>query len=338
MGHLLVTTESLEIKDIPKENRGDSIRDFFNFVTDIDNMKEDSVHISSEVASHQFSYGNIYSGLFYASAQYLKTLGIDGLVYQLMCQNINRPSFNSYKDSKAWDDISQPKGYTGFEGTVASMSPYFYHIYPDWLKFKADYYRQHNDEIPWDDRHKNYLPNPHYLLCNMEDKIKEIGLDEKYKEGCESQGVHKQAVETLPFRLKKAADMLHEYARDLGGDINAFAEEIGRLYAEANYYVYEADLTSSERAANGKSLRSIYSLYGQEQKVIYISVDFKHCMLEYHNEVGDHEGEYRLDGTSNKQENGDAEHSFSKSSMRIIKDIRKRYHGKYYRNENQNRK
>lgn len=333
MGHLLVTAESLEIKDIPKENRSKSIRNFFNFVMDIDDMKEDSVHISSEVASHQFSFGNIYSNLLYASAQDLKILGIDGLVYQLICQNINWPSFNSYKDSKAWDDISQLKGYTGFEGSVVSMAPYFYCIYPDWLQYKAEYYQQHHDEIPWDDSHKGYLPNPLYLLCKMEDKIKEIGLDEEYKVGCESQGVHKLTLETLPYRLKKAADMLHEYARDLGGDIEAFAEEIGRLYAEANYFEYEEDLTGSERAVNGKSLRSIYSLYGQEQKVIYISVDFKHCMLEHHNEVGDHEGEYRLDGTSNKQENGDADHSFSRSSASIINDIRKRYHNKYYKNK-----
>lgn len=334
MGHLLITAEGLEIKDIPKEKRGDSVRKFIEFVCNIDDIKEDDVHLSADVATHQFSYGNIYSNLFYAEPQDLKSIGIDGRVYQLMIQNINRPSFNSYKADKEWEKVDLPKGYTGFEGSAISLSPYFYVIHPDWLKYKADYYSQHQDEIPWDDTHTDYLPNPHYLLCKMEDKLKEIGLDKEYETKCNSLGVEKLTAESLPTRLKIAADMLHEFARDLGGNIHAFAEEIGRLYAEANYYKYEADLSSNERAVNGGSFRSIYSLYGQDNNVLYISVDFKHCMLEHHDETGDHKGEYRLDGTSNKQEEGDAIHSFSRSSSRIISDIRKRYHGKYYKNEN----
>lgn len=334
MGHLLITAEGLEIKDIPKDKRGDSVRKFIEFVCDIDDMKEDCVHISDDVASHQFSYGNIYSDFFYANPQGLKDLGVDGRVYQLMSQNIYRPSFNSYKADKEWDKVEQPKGYTGFDGSAVSLSPYFYVIHPDWLKHKSDYYSQHQDEIPWDDTHTDYLPNPHYLLCKMEDKMEEIGLDEDYKTSCNSLGVEKLTAESLPTRLKIAADMIHEFARDLGGSIHAFAEEIGRLYAEANYFEHEADLSSSERAANGGSFRSIYSLYGQDNNVLFISVDFKHCMLEHHNEVGDHKGEYRLDGSSNKQEEGDSGHSFSRSSSRIISDIRKRYHGKYYKNEN----
>ena len=334
MGHLLITTEGLEVKDISKEQRSESIYRFFNFVIEIGEMKEDTLHLSQEVAAHEFSYGNIYSNLFYAKPQDLKALGIDGRVYQLIIQCINRPSFNSYKDTNSWDEINQPKGYTGFEGAKVSTEPYFYSIHSEWLKYKADYYMQHHDEIPWNDEHKDYLPNPHYLLCKMEDKLKEIGSCEEYETRCNSQGIDKLTADTLPLRLKIAADMIHEYARDLGGNIHAFAEEIGRLYAEANYFEHESELSSSERAANGDSLRSIYSLYGQNKNVLYISVDFKHCMLEHHNEVGDHKGEYRLDGTSNKQEEGDAIHSFSRSSSRIISDIRKRYHGKYYKNEN----
>lgn len=334
MGHLLITAEGLEIKDIPKEKRGDSVRKFIEFVCNIDDIKEDDVHLSADVATHQFSYGNIYSNLFYAEPQDLKSIGIDGRVYQLMSQNIYRPSFNSYKANKEWDKVEQPKGYTGFEGSAISLSPYFYVIHPGWLKYKADYYSQHHDEILWDDRHMDYLPNPHYLLYKFEDKLKEIGLGEKYETKCNSHGLDKITADSLPSRLKIAADMIHEFARDLGVNIHAFAEEIGRLYAEANYFEHEADLSSSERAANGGSLRSIYSLYGQDKNVLYISVDFKHCMLEHHNEVGDHNGEFRIDGSLNKQEKGDAGHSFSQSSSRIISDIRKRYHGKYYKNEN----
>lgn len=334
MGNLIITAEGLEIRDIPKERRGDSVRKFVEFVCDIDDMNEDYVRISGDVANHQFSYGNIYSNLFYANPQDLKELGIDGRVYQLMSQNIWRPSFCTYKADKEWEKVEQPKGYTGFEGSAISLSPYFYVIHPDWLKYKADYYSQHHDEIPWDDMHKEYLSNPHYLLCKLEDKIKEIGLGEEYKTRYKSHGLDKLTADSLPSRLKIAADMIHEFARDLGGNIHAFAEEIGRLYAEANYFEHEADLSSSERVANGDSLRSIYSLYGQDKNVLYISVDFKHCMLEHHNEVGDHNGEYRLDGTSNKQDNGDAKHSFSRSSARIINDIRKKYHGKYYKNDN----
>lgn len=334
MGHLLITAEGLEIKDIPKENRGESLMRFFNFIMDIEAMKEDAVHLSTEVSTHQFSFGNIYDGLIYAAPGSLKESGIDGRIQQFMCQNMRRPSFNSYKADKDWENIELPRGYTGIDGSAISLSPYFYVIHPDWLKYKADYYSQHHDEIPWDDLHKEYLPNPHYLLCKLEDKIKEIGLGEEYKTRYKSHGLNKLTADSLPSRLKIAADMIHEFARNLGGNIHAFAEEIGQLYAEANYFEHEADLSSNERAVNGGSLRSIYSLYGQDKNVLYISVDFKHCMLEHHNEVGDHNGEFRLDGSSNKQEKGDAAHSLSRSSSRILSDIRKRYHSKYYKNEN----
>ena len=332
MGQLLITAEGFEIANIPLEKREESLYKFFRFVIEIDNMKEDDISISHDVASHHFSYGNIYSNLFYAEYKDLKALGINGLVYQLMSQNINRPSFNSYKSDNDWNGVAQPKGYTGFEGSSISLSPYFYTMYPDWLKFKADYFKKHHDEIPWDKSHPDYIPNPHYLLLQYVDWFHKNDLMKNFETVCVQQKVEKLSADTLCPQLTIAANILHEYARGLGVEIHAFSEKIGSIFAEANFYVHEPDLSNFEKDANSGSFRAIYSLYGSKNDVLYISIDFKHCMLEYHNEIGDHLGEYRLDGTSNKQNGGDAGHSFSKSSKSILKDIRKRYHEMYYKN------
>ena len=242
MGQLLITAEGFEIANIPLEKREESLYKFFRFVIEIDNMKEDDISISHDVASHHFSYGNIYSNLFYAEYKDLKALGINGLVYQLMSQNINRPSFNSYKSDNDWNGVAQPKGYTGFEGSSISLSPYFYTMYPDWLKFKADYFKKHHDEIPWDKSHPDYIPNPHYLLLQYVDWFHKNDLMKNFETVCVQQKVEKLSADTLCPQLTIAANILHEYARGLGVEIHAFSEKIGSIFAEEKFYEYEGDL------------------------------------------------------------------------------------------------
>jgi len=68
-----------------------------------------------------------------------------------------------------------------------------------------------------------------------------------------------------------------------------------------------AELSNLERQY-AKSLREIYSIMNKDSKLQFISIDFAHGMFEFHDENGEHQGEYRFDGSYNSPKQPD--HSF----------------------------
>lgn len=85
--------------------------------------------------------------------------------------------------------------------------------------------------------------------------------------------------------------------------MEAYARQFGGTIAKMNYYSLDKELSKNESKAASGTLRAIYSLTGSNGKKKYISIDHKHGIFEYYNFRGIHQGEFRFDGTKNKNAN-----------------------------------
>ena len=100
-----------------------------------------------------------------------------------------------------------------------------------------------------------------------------------------------------------------DYTKDLKGGRTreALAEEVGNEVARRNFYKKEEELSKAE-ANLRKSLRSIYSIEKNGQKM-YLSIDFEKCIaFEWCNNNGEHLGEFRFDGQQNGQKDKSGGH------------------------------
>ena len=77
-----------------------------------------------------------------------------------------------------------------------------------------------------------------------------------------------------------------------------YASKIGGEICRCNYYTYEAELSDMERQF-AKSIREIYSIVNKGGLEQFISIDFGHGMFEFHDKNGEHQGEFRFNGTLN---------------------------------------
>ena len=83
------------------------------------------------------------------------------------------------------------------------------------------------------------------------------------------------------------------------GALMALADKLGKSIAEANYYVYDNDLSQLESRLR-KSQRKIYSLILVDGTKQYLSIDFHKCFcFEVCDYRGRHIAEYRFDGIEN---------------------------------------
>jgi hypothetical protein len=243
-----------------------------------------------------FSYGTIYT-LLYGSWQEIKSQptlsGISntvlGLFHQLM---FAKPSLFQIIDSKELFDATYAEtnyGYSGFDFN-ASPIPYV-KCKHSWQKWKCEWLSKNQEEIIWDKAQDPFLPNRNYST--------ELLWGEVIK--------HNKANGLKKYSGNKVTTFYEEVMRKKGPQIEAYARQIGGAIAKANYYSLDKELSKKESKAVRGSLRAIYSLTGSHGKKEYISIDHKHGMFEYYNFRGIHQGEFRFDGTKNK--NADLTHN-----------------------------
>lgn len=292
-GSLLVTIEGMEIAEIPADSRDQAIGDFHRMKVEAE-RQHDCFYALPDLYSHKFSYGDLYTGLLYRAWSdfhadpVLKCISQN--TYQLIqsfSQCIKLSSIDSeegFRDKKmpqAYIGYCNSKGYGEFVGNVSDLE-----------KWHRVWYIAHPQDIDWSGTQNDWLPRKDLIL-----DILRRELQAKLVEDGSKPDNAKQVVNAIAD-----VNVVHEFhdkvMKHKGDNLEGYASQIGDEICRSNYYRFEQELSNMEQQ-NARSLRKIYSIvnkYGREQ---FISIDFGHGMFEFHNENGDHMGEYRFDGTLN---------------------------------------
>lgn len=283
-GSLLVTIDGLETSHIPEEERDGAVLGFYEMKSEAE-RHDDRFFALASIYSHAFSYGAFYPGFVNMSWTDFKTAktlkGISQATFELMqsfCQIpdvktlSSEAEFQKTKEPHAHTGYSNPQGLTDFVGNLK-----------DWSEWHNNWIEQHPNDIDWSGALNDLFPRPDEIIRILRrEVVLELG-DEVSRS----------------IKDEDLVNVFHEeIMKHKGADIHAYANKIGGEICYCNYYVYEAGLSDMERQY-AKSMRAVYSIVNREGFQQYISIDFGHGMFEFHNENGDHLGEFRFDGSSN---------------------------------------
>ena len=292
-GSLLVTVEGMELAHVPVVSRDDAVVEFHRMKTEAD-RQHDRFYALSELFSHQFSYGDFYSGLLYRSwpdfhaDQVLAS--ISQKTYQLIhsfSQCIMLPplgsevNFIQKEKPHAHTGYCNPQGYKDYVGCMSA-----------WENWHREWYTAHPQDLDWSAAQNDWLPRQDLIL-----KILKRELEAKFIEDGLKPEEAKQKVNAIADK-----DIVHEFHGKVmgrkGDALEGYASRIGGEICRCNYYTYEPELSDMERQY-AKSIREIYSITNRNGRLQFISIDFGHGMFEFHDEKGDHQGEFRFDGVLN---------------------------------------
>lgn len=284
-GSLLVTAETLETAHIPEKERNKAVLGFYDMKSEAE-RHHDCFYALEAVYSHPFTYGTFYPGFMNMSwkdFQECKTLkGISQTTFEMMqsfCKNPvivtlgTEAEFKKKEEPQAHTGYCNPTGVTDFVNDMAS-----------WEEWHRKWNVVHQDQIDWRGVNDQWLPRPdliHGILRRELIANLDKGEAERIKDA--------DVVNVFYDRVMK-----HK-----GDETEAYASRIGGEICKCNYYSYEAELSTLEQKY-AKSLREIYSIINQDGKIQFVSIDFLHGMFEFHSENGEHQGEFRFDGSYNK--------------------------------------
>ena len=300
--------EGMELANVPEKNRDNAIAELCSLVETF-HMKKVSPFLQEEIRQKQYSYGNFYNDLLYASwdsfHQHASLKGISQKNYQLLMNiNMEHPALGREITEEEWKNQSSPKTSYGLVEDLLTQNEYVTRK-EEWQRLRAGYYASHPGTYCWQEKDHDFLPNLEYSNTILEREIKKFKLLDKYNE-------------LLDKNQKNAlAIVFHEQVMGKQGtQIPAYTYKIGQQICEANFYQYEEKLTKAERQKHPEkggtqSQRAIYSTVNRNGRKQYISLDFRHGMMEFHDHKGTHLGEYRFTGLKN----ADAETSHDLTSL-----------------------
>lgn len=282
--------DGLEISVVPEGERDERIVRFCELV---DFFHKTNVGLVKEAGmdSHNFSFGTIWDFLCgswndFVTKQSFK--GIQQTSHQMIASMLMRhPSLGKEITKDEWTKIDYPKTNYGLCDNVTEEEYVIDSL--SWQKMRAGYYATHQTVYAWNKNDDPFLPNRVFSDKILEREIESHGYMEEYQK------------EKLKCSYDALSVVFHDKVmRSKGSALAAYTEQIGKEICEANYYQYEAELSKKEQA-EVNSLRRIYSMINRDGKKQYISLDFKHGMMEFHDEHGGHLGEFRFTGTQNSE-------------------------------------
>lgn len=296
MGNLFLINESFETKNLSPERRDKLL---INFCKALDAaMKDkDSIHGTIDIHTHTFSYGSLFYGFLLESITVVKNVetlkGISevalGLYQALAFKVPGMIKINASKDAFIERFSQAHFGFSGFD-FIDKPNPY---VGCDicWWKWKIEWLAAHQNEVVWQQNIdlNRFLPNKLYSDGILLHEIIKFEKEESEKEKKEI--IFDKSTPGLTFHDK--------VMRSKGNDIPAYTKHVGGMIATANYYIFDAELSTKESLASQRSLRAIYKIIGEDGLNRYISLDHKHGMFEFHNYKGEHLGEYKFDGSYN---------------------------------------
>lgn len=288
----------LETSSVSEERRDEYFRNFCNLV---DFFHKTKVKLEKEkgIETHNFSFGMIWEFVCGSWADFVvkdSLKGISQTSYEMFAPILmQHPSLGAEITNIEWERREHPKTSYGLCPDAAENN--YIADTLSWQKKRAEYYAAHQTMYAWNETDDSFLPNRLLSDKILEREIEKHGYMEEYQ--TEKSRRSSNAL-SIVFHNK--------VMRGKGNALAAYTEEIGKEVCEANYYQYEEILSRNERRAAHNSLRSIYSMINRDGNKQYISLDFRHGMMEFHNEHGDHLGEFQFTGMRNAE--ADPSHNF----------------------------
>ena len=291
-GNLLLTTEGMEPANILMENRNKVISNFLDLQHHMQ-CKCDCMFMTEDTLTHEYSFGKSFYGLLGYSWNEFRQIeslqGIQQVVFERLTNCIQKDLKPTCIENEEVFFCKQgPNGLGGYR--YESCPCDFIHNIDSWENLKYTYLSNNPNEIEWGDC--DFLPN--------QDGIVEILSKEL---------IHHGIPTNESWNLYELSIHFHEQVmrhKAAGGELEAYCSEIGDQVCRANYYRLELELSSMEQQlVNSK--RRIWSIY-KEGKKQFISFDFETGHFEFHNNQGKHLGEYRFDGSLNKESDSTGRH------------------------------
>ena len=292
-GNLLVTAEGMEIAHVVHAQRDRVVCDFFSMKAEAERYG-DHFYALNALFSQQFSYGDFYTGFLYRPWDDFhadKVLsGISQNTHQLIqsfSQNIMMKPLDREEEFVKTDE---PRAHTGYFNAQGYCD--FVGCQPEWEEWHRCWYAAHPSDIDWGRVDNEWLPRQDLILRVLKREL----LRKFAEDGLKPEDAK---LKLAGIADKDVANLFHEQVmRHKGSQLEAYASKVGGEICRCNYYTYEAELSDLERQY-AKSLREIYSIVNRSGKRQFISIDFGHGMFEFHNENGEHQGEFRFDGSYN---------------------------------------
>lgn len=306
MGTLRLIEKGFETQTIPPEERDAALRNFIYLKNEI--KDQDKIVALQAFYEHPFSFGNIIQNFFFAPWEdFRKTKTLSGIrqnTYQLMYDSFaQKPVYTTIKNEDEFTRAQLPHAYTGLKQPY-DIPEYVYDV-ETWEWWHLDWLTQHPNLITWDDVNNEVFPYPKVIKNLLHKEIERRGdvrvwQTQRYSE-CDEEGKWKIREEEITNAFYESV-MKHLSPEER----IAYTETLGRQVCKRNHYIYNEKASKIEAAAT-KSKRMIFEIL-KDNKKQYISLDFKHGMLEFLDSQGNHLGEKRFDGTQNT--GTDSTHSF----------------------------
>lgn len=283
-GSLLILPKSLETSNIPEQQRDKVIVDFFEMKT-VAERNNDRFYTLVDLYSCKFSYGPFYPGFINMSWEQFSTIaslkGISQNTYQVMNTFWPQVDFKPLDSPCSFQKKEEPRAFSGFFNFA--MLKDFVNNIPNWELWHRAWYLSHQQKIDWTCVQNDWFPRPDLVkIILRRELVNTVGLEAANKI---SESNLENSFHDLVMKKK-------------GHEIAAYSGQIGEEICIRNYYKFEPELSSLEQQ-RANSLRKIFSIINRYGCMQFISIDFKHGMLEFHNDKGDHLGEFRFAGTQN---------------------------------------
>lgn len=247
MGNLLLINESFELADCKETERDAKVRNFCDMTQKCKN-DHDIFYALTSLVTHEYSYGNFYNDFIYKEwEEIIKEPNLKGIsstshnLFFHLC--FEYPSFAKLIENRdMFDKMPHHKGYSGLE--YQNSEEPFVKCISSWYIWKISWLSKNQKEIFWKNK-DSFLPNKEYSNTILLNEIKKYNKEDKLEK-------HKKDV---------AITFHEEVMKYKGRDLIAYTMKIGKMICEANYYIYEGELSKREQALS-KSLRHIYSVIG----------------------------------------------------------------------------
>ena len=302
MSSLFLSKEGFETKSLTEEQRREIFENFMEMVHLALNNK-DKFFYDDSFLTHTFSYGEFFQtfNLPWKELKEKESLkGIPQKLLQFLCGSLGFP-FKLESTTTAYNNANEHKGHTGLELPAINLTPYVCHK-ESWHNWKAPFFRENQNEIDWS--------NSIGFWPDVSNAIREIKLElECHGKNIPHFDTEKIGTPKFLEGLKCLENTFHDIIthKSSGSEKEGYIESIGRRICESNYYVYDAELSSTERR-QANSLRRIFKIINKGKKLQYLSLDFEKGTLELCNHKGKHLGEFRFLGTPNSAADDSGNH------------------------------
>lgn len=302
-GNIFIDKEGINIRNIQVANRNSVLSDFI-FMRENALKNEDSFFYVRAQEWDEF-YENVWN----KNNPYWE--GVDQL-YIGMFQNDSFFYQRRIDDLTEFNSMPEPRIHGGFGYNGHPVVEYTYN-FETWKDWHDKWYLDYPEVIDWDNSNGVF---PFYIetikiLTNELKKLKksveesenDFGLAHNDRIYLKSNSFDHLAPETIVTDFYRL--IMRHKAQD--GERISYAKELGTKICKLNYYHHEPMLEKMERERGNYRAEVIFSIR-KKDKYQFISIDIQHGMFELCDDMGNHKGEFRFDGSPNGDNTAEQDH------------------------------